>query len=433
MSEFAIRAAVSRMHLSPVLIAPHCDATAMAMDLHRVGTMTPEEGEAKMASARMELCEAYGFGRQEQRKSFAFANGIAIIPVHGTLINRFGGSYGNVTGYNFLKTQVAAAVADKDVLGIVYDHNSYGGEAAGCFECSAELREMTKGKKPTIAVIDSSSYSASFAIASAADKRVITPSGGAGSIGVVAMHVDLSKFLEKVGAKITFIHAGEHKVDGNPFEPLPDSVKADIQKGVNATRDQFVDVVATNLGLDPKRVKATEAKTYRAEDAKGLGLVDAIATPSAAVQAFLVELSGSSSQSTEQEPEMAETTKPGADAASTQAADKAAADARTAERARISAITTSEEAKGRAKLASHLALNTSMSVDEAKAVLSASAAETTEAAKSDALGDAMHATGGGAQVGADAANNGGGQSESAADRLAANYEAAGGYVLKRVK
>ena len=44
-------------------------------------------------------------------------------------------------------------------------------------------------------------------------------------------------------------------------------------------------------------------------------------------------------------------------------------DAVKAERARVQGIQTCEEAKGREALANHLALNTSMSVDEAKAML----------------------------------------------------------------
>ena len=61
--------------------------------------------------------------------------------------------------------------------------------------------------------------------------------------------------------------------------------------------------------------------------------------------------------------------------AKAEASAKNQVDAASAERARIEAIINADEAKGRGKLASHLALKTSMTVDEAKALLAASAQE----------------------------------------------------------
>ncbi|HCR6545409.1 TPA: S49 family peptidase, partial [Shigella flexneri] len=146
-----------------------------------------ERAEQQM---RENLCAAYGVGRPSADKPFAFSNGLAIIPIHGTLINRYGGYYyGYVTGYNFIRSQRNAALADPDVEAIIYDVNSNGGEAAGCFELSQEMFD-TRGEKPSLAVVDSNCYSAAYALASAADKIVVTPSGGAGSIGVIALHID---------------------------------------------------------------------------------------------------------------------------------------------------------------------------------------------------------------------------------------------------
>lgn len=55
--------------------------------------------------------------------------------------------------------------------------------------------------------------------------------------------------------------------------------------------------------------------------------------------------------------------------------EKAAADARIAERARIEGILNCEAASGRGALASHLAMKTEMSVEQAVAILAASPAE----------------------------------------------------------
>lgn len=104
--------------------------------------------------------------------------------------------------------------------------------------------------------------------------------------------------------------------------------------------------------------------------------------------------------------------------------EKAAADARLAERARIAGITGSEEAKGRGNLASHLAMNTDMSVDAARAVLAAAPTEAA-AQNANAFKAAMDA-GKHPNVGAD---NSGGEpntEKSPAERILAAQRAAVG-------
>lgn len=364
-------AIIDGMNLKAAMIAPQYSGLAMAINEMASADVALEE--AAWEIRRNELCKAYGFAETQADKPFAFANGVAIIPVHGVLINRFSRSWGFVTGYQFLRAQRAAAEADDDVKLIVYDCNSPGGMVAGCFETADAMYEGRKAK-PSMAVVDSSAYSACYAIASAADRIVATPSSGVGSIGVVATHVNIGELLSKWGVEITFIHAGEHKVDGHPYAALPDNVKASIQRSIDKNYSTFVGAVARNRGLDEKAVRDTEAQTYDADDALAIGLIDAVQTPSEAVAAYLDELSGSDDQ---QEIFMSKTTdQPGANTA-TPSADTAADDtaARQGERERIAGIMNCDEAKGKSKLANHLALSTDMSVDAAKAILSAASAE----------------------------------------------------------
>lgn len=317
-----------------------------------------EKAENQM---RKDLCSAYGMGEPSADKPFAFSAGVAIIPIHGTLINRYGGYYyGYVTGYNFIRSQRNAALADPDVKAIIYDVNSNGGEAAGCFELSKEMRE-TRGDKPSLAVVDSNCYSAAYALASAAGKIAVTPSGGAGSIGVIAMHIDMSEMLDSIGIKVSLIKSGSHKADGSPYEPLSESARKSWQESVDTMRTEFVDLVAENRGIDPKVVRDTEAQCYNAKDALALGLIDDVATPSAAV----TELLNGSQADSEQ---------PGALAMSftQEEMDAAKKEAATAERSRISGIMGCDAAKNRTTLANHIAFNTTMSVDDATGMLAAS-------------------------------------------------------------
>lgn len=356
------RQVASRLNMANAMVALTND---MAADLMQFAEADREQEQARIVEARADLMGAYGFSQVEVDKPFAFSNGIAVIPVHGSLINRFGQSWGYITGYNFISRQMAMALADDDVKGIILDCNSYGGEAAGCFECADEIY-AARGIKPIIAVVDTNCYSACYAIASAASKVIVTPSGGAGSIGVVAMHMSLEKMLDKYGVKMTLIYAGDHKIDGNPFNDLPDGVRADIQRGVSLSRDKFVALVARNRGVEGATILDTQAAIYRADAALEIGLIDEVATPSQAATAFLNELSGSTDNQENTMPTAEELA--AAEAANTtQSLDAAAI--KKAEKERCSAITGSEEAKGNEALANHLAFNTEMSVADAKATL----------------------------------------------------------------
>lgn len=456
MSDYIARQALERMNLREVAVA--AQYSMLAPDLTKMSQANAEEQKALFLARRSELCEAYGFPARSQSKPFAFNSGIAIIPVHGSLINRFGQSYGYVTGYNFIKLQLAQALADDDVLGIVFDVNSYGGEAAGCFECAAEIAKA-RGKKPTLAVVDSNCYSAGYAIASAADKIVCTPSGGVGSIGVVAMHIDLSKMMEAVGVKITFIQFGEHKTDGNPYAPLSADVKKSMQTGIDKAGKMFVDLVAKNRGMESAKVKATEAALYRADEALAVGLIDTVATPQEALQVFFDGLTGSVQQPEKENamsqenqsvavapaaPSAPVATAPAVASAPAVVAPVAAApvaeapvvvapvaaapvaaapDARATERARIGSILNCEEAKGKGALAQHLAMNTDMDLSACQAVLKAGGIEQA-AATPNAFAAAMNASGN-PEVGAT-----GTQEMSKADRILASQAIATGVPAK---
>lgn len=348
MSVTVSQQAMLRMNHAAVMVA--VNKSSLQMDLQTLHAETPESGERKRAEVMESLCAAYGFDSKAQNKPFAFQDGVAIIPIHGSLINRFGQCYGYVTGYNFIRRQRDAAMADPDVTAIVYDVNSGGGEAAGCFELADESFAL-RGTKPTISVVDSACYSAAYALASTSDQVVVTPTGGAGSVGVYTMHVDMSKMLENWGLDITLIHAGEHKVDGHPYAELPEDVRADMQKSVDATYNKFVESVARNRNLSVEAVKDTQARCYSADDALALGLIDSVASPIEAIRAFLGGPSEASNDETTGDSLMELN------------------EAKLAERQRVGAIIGHPNAKGREAMATHLALNTEMSVDDAAALL----------------------------------------------------------------
>ncbi len=430
MSEPIARDAAARMNLAPVFHHPG-HAEALAANLRALAAAVPAEQSAAWETKKVELVAAYGLPAVEQRKPFAFSQGKAVVPVHGLLLNRFSASWGFATGYNFVRSQVQAAAADPDVDTIVLDVNSFGGMAAGCME-TADVIHAAREAKPVVAVIDAYAYSAGYALASAATRVVITPSGGCGSIGTVAMHVSLEKALENFGVEVTFIHAGDKKVDGNPYEALSKSAKADIQHQVDELYGQFVAQVSRNRNLDEKAVRNTEAATFTAADAKSLGLVDAVSAPALALE----------NPDREDDPDMSNSKKEGSmpeqkqdgapamtDAQIQEKINEGVAAAMAAHNARRSAIKGHEAAKGREALADHLAENTTLTAEAAVAVLQAAPVAKAEEPKkigANAFKEAMD-RGGTPGVGADGGKGGDPAGGDKVDATMALFQAVTGF------
>ncbi len=358
-------------------------------------------------------------------KPFPYAgNGSAVIPVHGVLLNRFNYALPYATGYNAIRSMLNAALADPDVERIILDLNSPGGQVAGAFELTHDIR-AAREIKPIHAVVDSMAFSAGYAIASSATDITLSPSAEAGSIGVVSMHMNVGPAFKEMGIEITFIYAGKHKVDGNPYEELPDDVKAAIQADVDRTYGVFVSSVEAgrNGKMTEAQARATEAQCYGAEDCVALGLADAVMAPGAALASFEANPGGNSAsnQKTSATQEKEEITM------------TEIAQARAEERARMAGILNHPEAKGRESLAQHFAEHTEMTVEQAGAAL-AKAPKAEAGSDRSPLDKAMDRTEQ-PDVGADGGDNANADDKdtpkATAERLWASYAAAGGAGVKK--
>src|SRR4051812_10951656 len=93
--------------------------------LREIAAADPIEIRAQFEQRRLDMLASYALTPAEQRsKPYAFSRGMAIIPVHGLLMNRLNWSASYATGYDFIRSQMNAALADPDVGMIVYDVNS---------------------------------------------------------------------------------------------------------------------------------------------------------------------------------------------------------------------------------------------------------------------------------------------------------------------
>ncbi|UFH69710.1 S49 family peptidase [Morganella morganii] len=255
-----------------------------------VSSLTERLGITQIRSTMMEDDDGY-FSRKARKDSgYDVLEGIAVIPVYGTLVQKLGTlrPYSGMTGYDGIRRVFLTAVNDPEVKGICLDIDSPGGEVAGCFDL-VDLIYAERGKKPIHTILSENAFSAAYAIASAADKIYVPRTGGVGSVGVIVIHCDWSQHIKDDGLKVSIITYGNRKAESNPYVALSDEAKAAIQHDVDEMGRLFVSTVSRNRGLSETVIRNTQAACYLAAEGVQMGLADAVASPDVAFQELMKE------------------------------------------------------------------------------------------------------------------------------------------------
>ena len=186
-----------------------------------------------------------------QARSYQVMNGIAVLPVSGTLVSRTRAlqPYSGMTGYNGIIARLQQAASDPMVDGILLDMDTPGGMVAGAFDC-ADIIARVRDIKP---------------------------------VWALANDMNCGAALEKQGVEITLIYSGSHKVDGNPYSHLPDDVRETLQSRMDATRQMFAQKVSAYTGLSVQVVLDTEAAVYSGQEAIDAGLADELVNSTDAI------------------------------------------------------------------------------------------------------------------------------------------------------
>jgi signal peptide peptidase SppA len=224
------------------------------------------------------------------RSGAARAKGVAVIPIYGVISPRMDlmTAMSGGTSVEGIRRHFREAQADPDIGAIVFDVDSPGGAVDGIFELADEIR-AARGGKPITAVANTQIASAAYAIASAADEIVVSPSGQVGSIGIVAMRPDQTGADEKLGVTYNVITAGGNKDTYNPHVALSDESRAEIQGIVDDYYGMFVGAVTKSRGVTAKTVTDEwQANMFTAQKAVAAGLADRVDTLDATVRRMVV-------------------------------------------------------------------------------------------------------------------------------------------------
>ncbi|EEW1714264.1 S49 family peptidase [Escherichia coli] len=357
-------------------------------------------------------------------RSYQVANGIAVLPVSGTLVSKTRAlqPYSGMTGYNGIIARLQQAISDPGVDGILLDMDTPGGMVSGAFDCADIIARM-RDIKPIWALANDMNCSAGQLIASSASRRLVTQTARTGSIGVMMAHSNYGAALKTNGVEVTLIYSGDHKVDGNPYEKLPEDVRADFQTRIDATRQMFAEKVSAYTGMSVQDVLNTEAAVFSGQESVDNGLADELVNNTDALGVMREALdrrkkttlggtmpspSASAATNNPADQSATQTTAPAEQVTTVDATTTAAMSpvdvsaqvsaAVAAENGRIMGILNCEEAKGRESQARVLAETPGMTVESAQRILAA-APQSAQARTDTALDRLMEAAPGAVSAG----------------------------------
>lgn len=164
---------------------------------------------------------------------------------------------------------------DEANKGILLYVDSPGGTVYESEELYLKLKEY-KEKTGNKIWVYMAHYAASggYMISMAADKIYANPNTTTGSIGVIMSGYDLTGLYKKLGIEYYSITSGEYKDSSKMTEEQMDI----YQEQVNECYEKFVDIVEAGRKMSEEDVKkVADGRTYTANQALKLGLIDEIA------------------------------------------------------------------------------------------------------------------------------------------------------------
>lgn len=172
------------------------------------------------------------------------------------------------------------AEQDDDVKALMLRIDSPGGTVTASDIIYHEI-EVFKQKKniKVYAVVMDLAASGGYYIAQAADRIFVHPTSLTGSIGVIALKMNIKGLMDKVGVDFEVVKSGDHKDFLSPFRPLTEDERKVFQETIDSMHQRFISTIEKNrkqLSRDEINELA-DGRIYTSEQALKAKLVDQIA------------------------------------------------------------------------------------------------------------------------------------------------------------
>jgi protease-4 len=207
---------------------------------------------------------------------------IAVIYAQGEIMSGEGDV--TVIGEGAMRRSLKEAREDKNVKSIVLRIDSPGGDALTSELIWREI-ELTKKVKPVVVSMGDYAASGGYYIACNANKIFAESTTITGSIGVFGMLPNFTNAANKLGISTEVVKTHTNAQGFSPFTTLDANTRAFAQEGVERVYFTFVNRVATGRKMTFEQVDAIgQGRVWSGQDAKNIGLVDAIGGLDEAIQ-----------------------------------------------------------------------------------------------------------------------------------------------------
>ena len=245
--------------------------------------------QKNLTDAALERLESRDWQKPDPSRELAYPNDkTAIIRVFGVLVDRrsFWELLGCQTSYESIAESLLYC-QDAGIKNIVLDIDSPGGYASGVLNLVNIMNNARANGCKITAVVNSLCCSAAYRLACACDEIVALPESIVGSIGVNYILTDTHRQAAMRGQETVVISSSEFKWMGTPGTTVTDKQREDIRVNmVEPFYQTFCDEVKAARKLNDKELAAVaDGRSFRAEQALELKLVDRIATLADALEA----------------------------------------------------------------------------------------------------------------------------------------------------
>jgi len=225
---------------------------------------------------------------------------ILLVNVDGVINNQkdktFSGSTVRLGMVEKIRSIVEKAEKDDAIKALLIKINSPGGTVTASDIIFHLLKTYKEKRKIRIYIqVMDLAASGGYYIALAGDEIIAHPTSLIGSIGVIALKVNLQELMTKVGVSWEIVKSGDKKDFMSPFRSFTKEERELFQETIDRFHNRFVTLIAENRStLDIPQVQSlADGRVFDAEQAKDLKLIDHIGYVTDTVQRIMSDLNNS--------------------------------------------------------------------------------------------------------------------------------------------